>query len=148
MDTAAKWEHNISIFTLFHTLLCTTKLYFIPFRIGLLEQAGQAGVPILSDAIAIDPTVIDPTVIDPIVIDPIVIDPIVIGCADQEEDSFCFLIVVDPLFGLYLLVGMECGFLDSRTPFCCAKPQGPAGPANALNQKSFPHPLRSVGKTF
>jgi hypothetical protein len=45
----------------------------------------------------IDPIVIDPIVIDPIVIDPIVIDPIVIGCADKEEDAFCFLIVVDPL---------------------------------------------------
>jgi hypothetical protein len=38
---------------------------------------------------------------------------------------------------------MEYGFLDSRTPFCCAKPQGPAGPASTLNQKSFAASLRS-----
>jgi hypothetical protein len=35
-------------------------------------------------------------------------NPIESVCVDKDEDAFCFLIVVDPRFGLCLQVGMEC----------------------------------------
>jgi hypothetical protein len=84
--------------------------------------------------------------IDPIVIDPIVIDPIVIGFASQNlmvggpgkhAEPYLFLFAGDAG-----LVCAGCVRLEYGLCYGCL-PQGPAGPASTLNQKSFAASLRS-----